>query len=333
MSPSPETPPTALLVMPSGLVDDVYGPAERARLDAVVRWTGPPVTAADVRARPDLLDGVELLVTGWGGPKLDETLLAHATRLRAVFFGAGSVRPVTTPAFWSRGIPIVSAAAANAVPVAEFTVAQVTLALKHAHRFERTVRELGRYPRQWPVPGGYGSTVGILSLGLIGRLVAERLSTFDVRVIASDPHAGDSPGIELVPIDELFRTADVVTVHTPLLPQTERLVSEELLASMRPGATIVNTARGAVVDEPALVRVLQRRPDLFAVLDVTSPEPPVPGSPLYTLPNVVLTPHIAGSMNGERRRVGELVVDEVIRFVTGQPLRYEVRATELALRA
>lgn len=329
--------PSALLVMPRDLVDDVYGPEERAHLDRLVRWAGPDATVEQVGTRPALLADVELLVTGWGGPRLDRTLLSHATRLRAVFYGGGSVRPIVTDEFWASGIQIVSAAAANAVPVAEFTFAQVTLALKHAHRFERAVRRLGRFPPRPAAPGTFGSTVGILSLGLIGRLVAQRLSTLDVQVLAADPYVDAARaaalGVELVGIDELFHRADVITVHTPSLPQTSGLITEELLASMPEGATIINTARGAVLDEPALIRVLRRRRDVFALLDVTHPEPPEPGSPLYTLPNVVLTPHIAGSIGLERRRVGRLVVDEVGRFVAGQPLVHEVRAADTALRA
>lgn len=329
--------PSALLVMPCDLADHVYGSDERARLDRLVRWAGPDTTVEQLSRRPALLADVELLVTGWGGPRLDRTLLSHATRLRAVFYGGGSVRPIVTDEFWTAGIRIVSAAAANAVPVAEFTFAQVTLALKHAHRFERAVRRLARFPSEPAAPGAFGSTVGILSLGLIGRLVAQRLSTLDVHVLAADPYVDAASaavlGVELVGIEELFRRADVISVHTPSLPETWGLITEELLASMREGATIINTARGAVLDEPALIRVLRRRQDVFAILDVTHPEPPEPSSPLYSLPNVVLTPHIAGSIGLERRRVGRLVVDEVGRFVAGQPLLHEVRAADTALRA
>ncbi|MET8987363.1 hydroxyacid dehydrogenase [Nonomuraea wenchangensis] len=329
--------PSALLVMPCHLADHVYGSDERARLDRLVRWAGPDATAEQLSRRPALLADVELLITGWGGPRLDRTLLSHATRLRAVFYGGGSVRPIVTDEFWTAGIRIVSAAAANAVPVAEFTFAQVTLALKHAHRSERAVRRLARFPSEPAAPGTFGSTVGILSLGLIGRLVAQRLSTLDVQVLAVDPYVDAASaaalGVELVGIEELFRRADVISVHTPSLPETWGLITEELLASMREGATIINTARGAVLDEPALIRVLRRRQDVFAILDVTHPEPPEPSSPLYSLPNVVLTPHIAGSIGLERRRVGRLVVDEVGRFVAGRPLLHEVRAADAALRA
>jgi phosphoglycerate dehydrogenase-like enzyme len=125
-----------------------------------------------------------------------------------------------------------------------------------------------------------------------------------------------------------------VSCHAPLVDDTRGLVTGAHLAAMKTGATFVNTARGAVVRESELVEVLAGRPDLEAVLDVTDPEPPAPGSPLYTLPNVVLTPHIAGSVGHERRRLGSAIVEELRNYVSGLPLRWEVtRERALAMGA
>jgi len=172
---------------------------------------------------------------------------------------------------------------------------------------------------------------------MIGRLVCSLLRPFDVRVIAYDPFAtaetAASLGVTLGSLDECFARADVVSLHTPWLPETEKMITGAHFRSMRKDATFINTARGAVVDEPAMVEVLQQRPDLTAILDVTYPEPPKPGSPLYTLPNVILTPHIAGSMDTECRRMGRYAVDECRRFLAGQPLKWHVtreRAAALA---
>jgi phosphoglycerate dehydrogenase-like enzyme len=101
--------------------------------------------------------------------------------------------------------------------------------------------------------------------------------------------------------------------------ETEGMITGEHLAMMKPNATFINTARGAVVREDEMIEVLQQRPDLFAILDVTYPEPPEPGSPLYTLPNVVLTPHIAGSLDNECRRMGKYAVTELRRYLNGEP--------------
>ena len=125
-------------------------------------------------------------------------------------------------------------------------------------------------------------------------------------------------------LPEIFKESDVVSCHTPWLKETEKMLRREYFESMKPGATFINTARGAVVDEAGMIEVLKKRPDLYAVLDVTYPEPPVPESPLYDLPNVILTPHIAGSMGNECRRMGNLVVDELQRYIAGEKLRYEI---------
>lgn len=311
----------AAFVLNPDVFDDVYG-RPRERLERTARVVYGPV------ARPDLdrLGEVDVLCTGWGAPVLDKELLNAAPRLKLVLYAAGTVRKIVTPEFWERGIPLVSAYRANAVPVADFTLAQIVYALKRGWWHVLRARER-RAPVQRAVGAGtYGSRVGLLSLGAIGRLVAERLRTLDVEVVAYDPftHPDEAAGlgVRLTGIEEVFATCDVVSVHTPLLPETRGLVGRDLLAAMREGATLVNTARGAIVDEPSLVEVLAQRPDLFAVLDVTDPEPPVPGSPLFTLPNVVVTPHIAGSLGSERARLGDLVVDELERFASGLPLRH-----------
>ncbi len=180
-----------------------------------------------------------------------------------------------------------------------------------------------------PVAGAYGSVVGLVSLGAIGRMVADRLRMLDVRVIAYDPHTSAAQATTLgvtlcATLAELFQQSDVVSLHTPWLPETVGMIHGGLLNQMKPGASLINTARGAIIHEPDLIATLQARPDLFAVLDVTHPEPPVADSPLYTLDNVMLTPHIAGSMNDECRRMGRTMVQELARWLRGEPLLYPV---------
>ena len=196
------------------------------------------------------------------------------------------------------------------------------------------MRTTGVYRRTTPLDalvGGYGSTVGLISLGAIGRIVAPRLHAAapDVRVLAHDPFVGSDEaarlGVELVSLDEIFTSSDVVSLHTPWLPETERMIRGAHFARMKTGATFLNTARGAVVAEDEMTVVLETRPDLTALLDVTHPEPPLPDSPLWTLPNVFLTPHIAGSVGDECRRLGRYMLDELRRYLAGEPLRYRIR--------
>jgi phosphoglycerate dehydrogenase-like enzyme len=172
---------------------------------------------------------------------------------------------------------------------------------------------------------------------MVGRQVRERLRPFDLRVVAYDPFVTSEEArtldVDLVSLEDLFESSDVVSLHTPWLPETEGMSLGSHLASMKGNATLINTSRGAVVQEAEMVEVLRERPDLWAVLDVTHPEPPEPDSPLHALPNVVLTPHIAGSLGRECRRMGRLVVDELRRYVEGEPLRHEVTSDRAALMA
>ena len=315
----------------------IYSTPEREAIAALVDIVAPPQTAESVHEHPEVLAEVEAIFSGWGMAPLDEALLAAAPHLKIIFYGAGSIRYFATGAAWNRGIVISSAWAANAVPVAEFTLAQIVFSLKRGWHFALSIKRAQSWVPKAPVPGAFDSTVGLVSLGMIGRMVAERLRALDVHVIAYDPFvsAEDAAalGVRLVPLDEVFRQADVVSLHTPNLPETRGMITGEHFAVMKPGATFINTARGAIVREQEMIDVLTARPDLYAALDVTDPEPPIEDSPLYTLPNVVLTPHIAGSMDAECRRMGQTMVDECRRYLAGEPLRWAIdrmRAQTLA---
>ncbi len=326
--------PKALYILDAGSFEVIYGPDERAALASQVQFLGEPLTKHDCAEHPDQLREVEFIFSGWGAPLMDEKFLAAAPKLKAVFYGAGSVRGFVTDALWKRGIVVTSAYAANAIPVVEYTLGVILLSLKHFWRHVATVKsQQDRSSLALPVPGAYRSTVGIVSLGMIGRQVCERLRAHDVCVLAYDPFSKPPENVEMCALEEIFRRADVVSLHTPWLKETEGLITGAHFASMKPGATFINTARGAVVRENEMLEVLTRRPDLHAVLDVTWPEPPVKESPFYTLPNVVLTPHIAGAMSNECRRMGQYMVEELRRYLAGQPLQWqitEVLAAKLA---
>ncbi|MGC4940285.1 hydroxyacid dehydrogenase [Kribbella sp. DT2] len=315
-----------LYVMDLARFPDVYGEEERAALEKHLEITAPPLTPADLT--PELLADVDVLVTSWGGPQLTSEVLASAPRLKLVLYGAGSVRAIVTPESWARGVRVTTANEVIAASVAEFTLAQVLYALKHGWRYVLGSRARGEsLPRATNEPGANGSVVGLMSLGATGRATARLLSRHDVVLQTYDPYVDPavaaSLGVRQVSLEELFSTSDVVSLHAPVLPATRKVVGTDLLRSMKPDATLINTARGALIDEDALIAVLQERPDLFAVLDVTDPEPPLPGSPLFTLPNVVVTPHLAGTLNTERRRHGRLMAEELARYVAGEPLQHE----------
>ena len=329
--------PRALYLLAQGAFDDIYGESQRAAIAELADVVAPPQTAETVAQQTKLLEDVEVILSGWGMPVVDAAFLARAPRLRAILYGAGSVRGFVTDAIWARGIQVSSAQAGNAEPVASYTAAAVVLALKGAWRLAAATREQRRFPSREGVGGVWGATVGVISLGLVGGLVCRRLGPLGVRLLAHDPHVGATEaaevGAELERLEVLFERAAVVTVHAPLLPETTGLVTGELVDRLPWGGALINTARGAVVRERELIEVLRRRPDLTAVLDVTDPEPPLPESPLYTLPNVVLTPHIAGALGEERRHLGEVMVGELRRYVAGEPFRFAVSPERLSQSA
>jgi phosphoglycerate dehydrogenase-like enzyme len=324
-----------LYLLHSGVLDHVYGPAERAAIEQRVNIYAPPQTLDSVKRDSSVLAEAELIFSSWGMPVMDAAFLAAAPRLRAVFYGAGSIRSFVTDAFWKRGIVITSAYEPNDVPVAEYTLAMIILSLKHTWRHIDRMKKGGTWwDRQVPVPGGYHSTVGLISLGKIARLTLALLQPFDLCVIVYSTSLTDAEAqklnVERCSLNEVFRRADVVSLHTPSLPQTCGMITGQHFASMKTGATFINTARGAVVRESEMIAVLQQRPDLTAVLDVTDPEPPAADSPLFTMPNVVVTPHISGSMHGECRRLGHFMVEELDRYLAGQPLHGQITAETAA---
>jgi phosphoglycerate dehydrogenase-like enzyme len=329
--------PKALYVLDGEAFEKIYGEEEREAVAELADVYAPPQTRDSVAKNPRVLAEAEVILSGWGAPTMDDAFLATSPNLQAVLYGAGSIRRVATPALWERGVRITSAYAANAVPVSEYTLAAILFSLKRGWHFAFSARREKALSEQGQVSGAYGSTVGLVSLGMVGRLVRERLRPFDLRVVAYDPYVTPEEAhlldVDLISLEDLFESSEVVSLHAPLLSATEGMILGSHLASMRRNATLINTSRGAVVREDEMVEVLKERPDLWAVLDVTHPEPPEPGSRLYDLPNVVLTPHIAGSQGSECRRMGRLIVDELRRYVAGEPLEYEITRDRAALMA
>ena len=306
----------AVYLLSQGFFDQIYGEDERQELDSLLDFVHSRIDPAEIASvPPELLQDVEVIVTGWGMATMDAGMLARFPQLALILYGAGSIRHMATPEMWDRGIRVVSAWAANAVPVAEFALAEIIFSLKHgwaAHGLttNRDAARTGGSSTSPPVPTG--STVGLLSLGMIGRALAGMLRMFDLRIIAFDPFVSREQaaelGVEMVELEEVFSRSDVISCHTPWLKETEKMLRKEHFEVMKSDAAFINTARGAVVDEPGMIEVLRKRPDIYAILDVTYPEPPAADSPLYDLPNVVLTPHIAGSMGRECGRMGSYMV-------------------------
>jgi phosphoglycerate dehydrogenase-like enzyme len=330
---SPEAPATPRLAFVFGSIgtDELFSAPDRARLAALCSIDPEPLRGFDEPRAAGLLAEVEILVTGWGCPRIDAAVLARAPRLRFIAHAAGSIKGWATPEVFARGIRVVGAADANALPVAEYTLAAILAANKRVHAFATLYRRERRgrdhYLATDRAVGNFGRTVGLVGASRIGRRVIELLKPFDLTVLLADPFVtpgeAEALGVRKVDLDELLGQSDVVSLHAPSLPETRHMLGARQLGLLRDGAVLINTARGALIDQQALLAELATG-RISAVLDVTEPDPLPADSPLFDLPNVLLTPHIAGALGDERHRFGRLVVDEIGRFVRGEPLRHEI---------
>jgi phosphoglycerate dehydrogenase-like enzyme len=311
----------AIAVGSTRLAERLFGPSLEVLADVPAQRVGDVLTEFESPSARETLALADVLVTGWDTPRLSAEVLDRAPRLRRIIHAGGAVTgllPETT-----RHIELADVGAANSIPVAEYTLAMILLANKEAFR----ARELYRARRafidreqEFEASGNFDRTVGVVSASRIGRCLIELLRAFPaLQVLVYDPYLGAAEasalGVERVRLEELMRRSDVVTLHAPVVPETIGLIDGAALALMRDGATLINTARGAIVDQTALLRELASG-RINAVLDVTEPEPLPATSPLYELPNAFLTPHIAGSMGGELRRMGEYVAAELRRAAT-----------------
>ena len=290
-------------------VDYVYSEAQRKKIAEVTDLMPEIVNAGNFDSM-DLKD-VEVIFSTWGMMNFTDEQLDRMPNLKAVFYGAGATDYFARPLL-ARGIKVISAWKANAIPVAEFVLAQIILSMKNYFS--------NNWNNKFAGPGCYGETVALIGAGAISSKLQEMLKVLNLNVLVI-PSRSERRTVSL---EEAFRTAYVVSNHLPNREDNQKVLTKELFASMRQGATFINTGRGAQVDEAGLIEVLKARPDLTALLDVTFPEPPEAGSELYTLPNVRLTSHIAGSLNDEVHRMADYVIGDYLHFAAGEPLEHEV---------
>ena len=311
---------------------EVYAPEVVEKLKRELEFPVPEVlTKANLPQYEAQTKTIDYLFSTWGMPALT---LSEIDRffpsLKAVFYAAGSVQAFARP-FIERGIAVFSAWAANGVPVAEYTFAQIILANKG---FFTLMHKPGTGP-DWKrskgdgLTGNYETTVGIIGAGMIGKMVIQRLKTLDkFEILVFDPFLPDKTaealGVTKVPLTEVFERCAVISNHLANNPQTKGMLNKDCFDRMSPTAVFINTGRGAQVVEDDLVAALKAEPRRLALLDVTFPEPPLPDSELYTLPNVILTPHIAGSLHNEIHRMAEYMVEEFEDFDKGEQTRFSV---------
>src|SRR5690625_728945 len=274
-----------------------------------------------------VLPETQILLTGWGAPTLDRQTLAAMPRLRAVVGASGSTG-VHEEEARERGLALSNARLANSRPVAEYAAAMILLAGKHTRHATALYADRRAFidrEATFPEAGNYRRRVGIVGASTTGRLTIELLRSTDLELVVYDPWlTGEDAaalGVQQAGLAELMASCDVVSVHAPENPATYHLIGAAELEALPDGATLINTARGSLVDTAALVAEASTG-RIDAVLDVTDPEPLPADHPLWELPNVLLTPHIAGSMGNELRRLGETAVCEVERLAASEQERH-----------
>lgn len=284
---------------------------------------------------------VEFLVTGWKTPPLTDEMLDQAPKLRAILHAAGSTRHLLPRSVWGRGIRTSSAREALAIGVAETTLGMIIAGLKGFFPAARMTAQGGWLIDNDRVMGYqiremYQRTIGIIGLSKVAQHLIRLLGQFEVQILATDPHVSpekaEELGVELVPLDTLMQRSDVVTLLAPALPETHKMLGSRQFSLMRDGAIFINTARGMIVDEHALAEELKRG-RIWAFLDVTDPEPPAADHPFRSLPNVVLTPHLAGAVGNGCLRLGRSVVDQILEFAAGNAMHGEFSAAEWTILA
>lgn len=322
----------------SDRVGQIYAEETKKKLFSELCFVaeGRTLSKADLPAYREELREVTYLFSTWGMPTFTrDEIKRYFPNVKALFYAAGSVQDFARE-FLDEGIKVFSAWAANGVPVAEFSLAQIILAAKGYFTRLHLPASGGILDESWKrsfpgnYPGNYDMTVGIIGAGMIGRMVIERIHRVleHIRILVFDPFLSDERAEELkvtkCDLATLFAESDVISNHLADNEATRGMLNAPLFHSMKETAVFINTGRGAQVVEEDLVAALQKVPTRAAVLDVTYPEPPVEGSPLYAMSNVFLTPHIAGSLGNEVHRMAEYMWEEYCLLRDGKPTRYEV---------
>jgi phosphoglycerate dehydrogenase-like enzyme len=304
----------------------VFGKGRREKLASLTDLYPHRITEGNFESHVAKLQEVEVIFSTWEMPRLTETQFRKLPALRAVFYAAGATGHFRRP-LESLGVMVCSAASANAIPVAEFALAQVLLAGAGYWRNSRECLDAERTHmlNNYRDQGNYGNRVSILGGGMISQKLQALLAHHDCEVVVV-PSRKENRSVSL---EEAFASSVAVVNLFPDRDDNVGVLNRPLFSSMMDSAVFINVGRGRQVQEADLIRVMKARPDLTALLDVQWPEPPKDGSELYTVPNIRLSGHIAGSKGNELFRMADAMLEDFQLLEKGQPLRYQVEPRQL----
>lgn len=317
----------------SDRLDYVFASGRKEQFSPLLELCPETIHYGNLEKYRSFLRETEVILATWDMiPFTEEELAEHFPSLRLVLYAAGSVQAFARP-FLKRGIQIASAWGAMSIPVAQFTVASIVFLNKGAFLSTEAYRNsgfgAGKQIATVDFPGSYDTKVGVLGAGMIGSLVISMLRDYNLELMVYDPFLSPNRqkelGLErLYSLEEIFAECQTISNHIANNERTVGMLNYSLFSRMKHNAAFLNTGRGAQVVEADLVRALREEPRRFALLDVTWPEPVAPGHPFLTLPNVLLFPHIAGYAAAEVLSMPDCMLEELIRWQKGKPLRYEV---------
>ncbi|MFJ6538367.1 hydroxyacid dehydrogenase [Paenarthrobacter sp. NPDC091711] len=336
---SPSSPPTAprlriLLSIPDAERAAFITPETRTALSELGDITEiAPVKLQSLDAFAAAAADKDAFITAWGFPRLDAEHLAAAPNLKCVVHAASSLHALVSDDFWAAGIPISQAGAAMAPAVAELSLTFTLNLLRRVHLLDHSLRTGASWDDARNVSRAReisGARVGVVGASRTGRRYIDACQALGAKVSVYDPYipAGDPLAAHSATLHDLMTGSDVVAIHAPATPETEGLIGAAELALLPDGAALVNTARSTIVDMEALYKEVHSG-RIDAALDVFDQEPLPTDNPWRSLPNVLLTPHLGGATVDSRRRAGAIVVDELRRYISGEPLEHALTRTDL----
>lgn len=271
----------------------------------------------------EALKGIDIVFAGWGSTRYDEEILDAADSLKIIAYCAGTLTYVASPAIYERGIVLLGANCVFAESVAECCVCYTMLGLRRIEKYARGVREGGWRNEIFYNEGIMDRTIGLVGFGAIAKKFVGFLKPFRTRILVHSGHLTEEEaakwGVEKASLEQLFKESDVVSIHQGLTERTFHMVNEKLLRLMKKGALLINTARGAVVEDEGLIKVLEEG-HINAVLDVMEHEPPAPDSPLRKLENVTVLPHMGGPTIDRRQYCVTKLVEDIEKYLAGEKL-------------